>query len=441
MGLGEETDITGDNKMLLDLGLATVLGGTTLLAAFIATAILSKEIQNKTVLTVISKPVGRPIFIIGKFLGISAAMLLAGVGMLAFFLIAIRHGVLETARDTFDIPAVLFVSLAVFGSLGVGAWTNFFYRWVFASVSSALLCPLLVLAWLMTLIVSPEWEVTRPAESIDSQLLLACGAVLLASILLTAVALLASTRLGQVMTTVVCAAIFILGLLSNYIAGQHAFTNQHIARVDRIIVPNMEDFDPTPPIAAGLQRDDVPEVDPVDLDAYRSYQQSTDASVPAYVFRIELTSRPANDLLPGTPIYYGPDPTGIVMRVPHQQVFTGDVNASADLNNPALGRSLIVQSYDSALRILTVANAGGLRVDSLPQDLDYIFVTPTKVNQVALVAWSAVPNLQSLWLVDALTQGHSISMRYIVRIVGYTFAYTLALLALATALFQTRDVG
>ena len=441
MGMGEETEITGDNKMLLDLGLATVLGGATLLAAFIATAILSKEIQNKTVLTVIAKPVGRPLFIVGKFIGTAGAMILATLGMLAFFLIAIRHGVLQTARDTFDVPALLFASLAIFGSLGIGAWTNFFYRWVFASVAAALISPLLILAWLLTLVFDPDWAFTNPAEVLDPQLMLACGTVVLATLILTAVALLASTRLGQVMTTVVCAAVFILGLLSNYLVGRHAFVNDHVARIDRLVVPNIEEFDPTPPVAKGLQRSDLPEVDPINLDAYRQYQNNTSPSAPGFTFTVEFTGRPSDDLLPGTPVYYGPDPTGIALRVPDQQPFLGDPADTDELLAPDSGPALVVQSYDPTTRRLSIANVGGLSVSELPGDLDYLFVTPTSTNPAAIALWAIIPNMQALWLVDALTQGHQISTRYAMSILVYTAAYVAAMLALATALFQTRDVG
>src|SRR6476619_3674644 len=53
-----------DQRMYVDLGLATVFLAGTLLAAFIATGVLTREIENRTVLTVVSKPVGRPLFII-----------------------------------------------------------------------------------------------------------------------------------------------------------------------------------------------------------------------------------------------------------------------------------------------------------------------------------------------------------------------------------------
>ncbi|MGQ0626673.1 MAG: hypothetical protein ACT4PL_01070, partial [Phycisphaerales bacterium] len=69
LGYGDSSEVSGDNKLLLDVGLATILFCGTLLAGFVATAALSREIENKTVLTVVSKPVPRPVVVIGKYIG------------------------------------------------------------------------------------------------------------------------------------------------------------------------------------------------------------------------------------------------------------------------------------------------------------------------------------------------------------------------------------
>jgi ABC-2 type transport system permease protein len=66
-----------DDKLLKEFGLSTLLMGGLFLAAFSAAGILAGEIENKTVLTVISKPIGRALFILGKFLGLVAALTIA----------------------------------------------------------------------------------------------------------------------------------------------------------------------------------------------------------------------------------------------------------------------------------------------------------------------------------------------------------------------------
>ena len=66
-----------DQRMLLDIGLATIFAAGSILAAFVASDAISREIDDKTVLTVVSKPVVRPVLVVGKFLGILGVLLMA----------------------------------------------------------------------------------------------------------------------------------------------------------------------------------------------------------------------------------------------------------------------------------------------------------------------------------------------------------------------------
>ena len=69
--------MTDDNKMFVDIGLSTVFIGGAILSAFIASNVITREIENRTVLTVVSKPVSRPVFIFGKYVGVCGAQVLA----------------------------------------------------------------------------------------------------------------------------------------------------------------------------------------------------------------------------------------------------------------------------------------------------------------------------------------------------------------------------
>ena len=66
-----------DDKLLTELGLSTLLLSGLFLASFSATSVLTREVEVKTVLTVISKPVSRWLFILGKYLGLLAGLALA----------------------------------------------------------------------------------------------------------------------------------------------------------------------------------------------------------------------------------------------------------------------------------------------------------------------------------------------------------------------------
>ncbi len=209
-----------DNKMMIGLGLSSVFLLGAIAAAFIATNVLNREIENKTALTVISKPVGRPVFVLGKFLGVAGALSLATLYMSFVFMLVSLHGVLQTARDEFHAPVLVFGLGA--GLLGVGAaiWANYFYNKVFASAALCLTTPLMGLAYVLALLFDPNFQPQSPAVAFDPGLWLALVLVLIAILVLTSIAIAASTRLGQVMTLSLTLAVFVLGMMSDWLFGR-----------------------------------------------------------------------------------------------------------------------------------------------------------------------------------------------------------------------------
>lgn len=413
MGLSSvEGEVTGDDKMFLDIGLATVLGCATLLAAFIATAVISREIEQKTALTVISKPIGRPLFVVGKFLGVSAAMAAAVIVMLAFFLFTLQHGVMSRAYDDPDRPVQVIALASVVVSLGLALWGNYFYGWVFTSAAMYALVPLTSVGLVVTLAFDKKWGLYSSVgrmlkDEVKPGVILGCFAVFLAMLVLTAVAVAASTRLKQVMTILVCFGVFVFGLLSNHFIGRRAFQN-------------------TP---AG----EVVHAEPVS-DINGDFRQAGDE------WQIELKTESRLNFKPGDSLYFAGDPSGIEMAVPRHAAFTGDVQQPSNVNSPASGPALVIRSVEQR-RGFVVVNAGDLRLDRPPHAGDYIFARPTRVHWGARAAWSVAPNMQFFWLVDAITQNHPIPGRYAALLMGYTAAHVMGFLALAVMLFQTREVG
>lgn len=214
-----------DVQMLITMGLSTVAVMTLLLAAFTATGVIAEEIERKTVLTVVSKPVGRPLFILGKYLGVAAATTLAYYLMAVILLLTYRHGVMSTASDHFDQPVWTFAALGVLAALGVAVTTNYLYRWVFTSTFVLAAAATMTLALLMVAVISPQWTLQSPLADLASddwrgaQLLVGLGVVFEAMLILTAAAVACSTRLGRVPTLLICIVLFLLGLTSNSLSG------------------------------------------------------------------------------------------------------------------------------------------------------------------------------------------------------------------------------
>jgi ABC-type transport system involved in multi-copper enzyme maturation permease subunit len=63
-----------DYKMLMDCGLATILICGLLLAIWTSSTSIADEIEGKTAMTLLSKPINRRQFIVGKYVGIMAAV-------------------------------------------------------------------------------------------------------------------------------------------------------------------------------------------------------------------------------------------------------------------------------------------------------------------------------------------------------------------------------
>lgn len=209
-----------DQRMFVDIGLSTVFLATAVLASFIATSVITREIDNRTVLTVVSKPVPRPAFVVGKFLGVSAAMLIAFVYLSLVFMLVEVHGTLQTMRDPLHMPVIVFGSAALIGAVGLGAWMNYFYGRSFSSWSMVASIPMLGLAYLLSLFFDAEWNSVELAKQFEPEIWKALFLMALATLVLNAVAIAASTRLGQVLTLLLVVGVFVLGLLSDWMLGR-----------------------------------------------------------------------------------------------------------------------------------------------------------------------------------------------------------------------------
>ncbi len=236
-----------DNKLLVDIGLSIIFTMGLFIACFTAASVLTSEIEHMTVLTVVSKPVARPVFIVGKFLGVTAAVLMATGILACLFLLTIRHGVMQTARDQFDQPVLTFGILAFLVAFLLATGGNYLYRWVFPATFTLSLAAGLLTATLLVLMIDKQWQAQsifaelRPAGTLaGGQRLIALAMVAQALLILCAVALAASTRLSTVMTLVAC----LVFLTAALVTGQalHPYKDQPLFAALYYLVPNLAYF-------------------------------------------------------------------------------------------------------------------------------------------------------------------------------------------------------
>lgn len=388
-----------DNRMLMDMGLATIFLVCLFIAAFVATSVLSQEIQDKTVLTVVSKPVSRPLFIFGKFFGVSGSILVATIILSCTFMLTLRHEVMSRASDELDWPVIIFGIAAILLAVGISTWCNYFYNWVFTSTTIGALLPLSVVAWLAILVVGKDWKLQMLLPENGGMLspdlnvgtLQALFALFLALLVMCSIAIAASARLGQVMTIFICILVFFLGLLSDHFFGRRAFVANSLARI-------------------------------TEIEPGRDLKDDFNEQGNWYTIRVAQ----GIELKEGMTVDIAADPLGL----------------SSIIQNP----DPATQTSHIQIRNLDRVHMELVKLDDTPmkrppREDDYLLASPPNVQPFWRILWGIPPDLQFLILIDPLTQGHVIPFNYLGKITIYSLLYVIAMLCLAVILFQTREVG
>ncbi|MBM4112833.1 MAG: hypothetical protein FJ253_05580 [Phycisphaerae bacterium] len=240
-----------DQRMLVEVGMSTTFLAGLLLAVLLATSVLTREIENRTVLTVVSKPVDRPVLLLGKFLGVLGAILASYAFLACVFMLVVRHGVMPTVTTPYQMPVLIFGIGAALLAIGFAGFANYFYGWSFGATTVLTGIPLLLLAFLAALPFKHDFSVLplHPPPSnvpgytpddlgrfvLKNLNLELWKAIALAGVgltVLTAFAVAISTRLGLVLTLVTTIGVFVMGLLSDWVFARR------IASLDKAIAAN-----------------------------------------------------------------------------------------------------------------------------------------------------------------------------------------------------------
>ena len=233
--------MSDDNKFLREVGLSTLFLASLFIAIFSASGAVAKEIENKTITTVLSKPVQRPIFIIAKFIGVAAAVALAHYICTVAFLMAIRHGVLATVSDTHDWTVISTAGAAVAGTFLLSAFFNYAYDWRFSSTAVVLAGIFATLGIVFLAFIDRNWRFNPAYNGINALDVYGSVLLLLAAIIIVALAVALSTRFNIMVTLSACVGIFLLGLVSDYTFGRFAET-QLWAKICWFLLPNLQIF-------------------------------------------------------------------------------------------------------------------------------------------------------------------------------------------------------
>lgn len=204
-----------DQRMLLDIGLATVFTIGILIASFVASNVLGREIENRTALTVISKPVSRPIFVIGKFIGVALAITISMVLLSLVFVMVEQQAVLQTVRTPIHVPVVVFGTLALLVGTGVAVWCNYFYGFVFSSTWLCVTVPCMFIAYVLVLNFGADFSSQDMSFAFRTEIWKALIAIVVSVLILASISIAISTRVAQLGTLSLTFMIFFLGMMSD----------------------------------------------------------------------------------------------------------------------------------------------------------------------------------------------------------------------------------
>jgi ABC-type transport system involved in multi-copper enzyme maturation permease subunit len=190
-----------DVKMLKDSGLTTIMVLAIAIALWTASVAVAEEIEGRTALTLLSKPISRRQFVLGKFLGIVWPLLLLFVVLGVILLATVSYKVVYDARET----------------------TN----------------------------PDPNWQMCY-AEMIGTVPGLALA--LMEAIVFAAISVAVSTKLSMVPNLIICGAVYVLGHLIPPIVQSSIGQLEYVAffgRLSALIVPLLDVFNIQAAVAGG----------------------------------------------------------------------------------------------------------------------------------------------------------------------------------------------
>jgi ABC-2 type transport system permease protein len=207
-----------DQWLVKDSTLAVMFISGLFAAAISASAAVAHEIRSGTALAVLAKPVSKVQFLIGKYIGLAGALtVLTFINGLSALLAS------RMAFDAYGSPDTIALQIfygAIVLAFFLGGLTNYFARRPFVPNATLYLVGLITLAFIIINFVNKDGEFQQFGHDTDWRLIPAALLILLALWLLAAIALACSTRLDMIPTLAICTAVFLIGLMSDYLFGR-----------------------------------------------------------------------------------------------------------------------------------------------------------------------------------------------------------------------------
>jgi len=233
--MGDLERIVRDSAMALHFVVGLLLGCYAACSAFV------REIHRGTAASVLSKPVRRGVFFLAKFAGVGGVMLLFSAGVAAATLLSTRAAAIYDTQFTPAWRSSGPLLAAPLLACGIGAIWNFSRKRPFNSAAFRVLLVLLLAAATLEAVRGHGVD-SETAWPLFARLLPASFLITVAVLVICALAVSLATRLDLVPTFSICAIVFFLGLVSDYLFGRAALAGNRLASLCHHLLPNWQHF-------------------------------------------------------------------------------------------------------------------------------------------------------------------------------------------------------
>ena len=114
-----DLSITEHHKIIADMGLAAINFIGVVIAIFIGISLVNKEIERRTIYTIMARPISRPLFIMGKYFGLVLTLFVNVSIMLAVFLVTLWLYHAPISSSLFQAVELIFVEILVITALAL----------------------------------------------------------------------------------------------------------------------------------------------------------------------------------------------------------------------------------------------------------------------------------------------------------------------------------
>ena len=108
-----DLSITEHHKVIADMGLAAINLIGVIIAIFVGISLVNKEIERRTIYTIMARPISRTFFIMGKYFGLALTLFVNMAIMMAVFLLTLWLYHVPIERSLFQAVELIFVEILV----------------------------------------------------------------------------------------------------------------------------------------------------------------------------------------------------------------------------------------------------------------------------------------------------------------------------------------